>query len=119
MKNKTLITHLTRLCLCALLAGVCFSSFGQKKMFIECYNNFENKRVCDTTYEYFRSDTSVIHIIYADSLDIMKYSKAIKVISGYGYEGYFDLENNVQIFIRYKNKWLEINRRRIWKIQTD
>jgi hypothetical protein len=34
MKNKTSITHLTRLCLCALLAGVYSLSFGQKIQFI-------------------------------------------------------------------------------------
>lgn len=34
MKNKISITHLTRLCLCALLAGVYSFSFGQKIQFI-------------------------------------------------------------------------------------
>jgi len=29
MKNKTSITHLPRLCLCALLAVVCFKSYSQ------------------------------------------------------------------------------------------
>lgn len=29
MKNKTSITYLTRLCLCALLAVVCFKSYSQ------------------------------------------------------------------------------------------
>ena len=29
MKNKNSITHLTRLCLCALLAVVCFNSYSQ------------------------------------------------------------------------------------------
>ncbi len=37
MKNKTSITHLTRLCLCALLAGVYSFSFGQTVDSVKVY----------------------------------------------------------------------------------
>lgn len=37
MKNKTSITHLTRLCLCALLAGVYSFSYGQTVDSVKVY----------------------------------------------------------------------------------
>jgi len=62
MKNKTSITHLTRLCLCALLAGVLFISCKDQPSFVEQIGKDFREVQSEFEKGYKQQDTSWISI---------------------------------------------------------
>jgi hypothetical protein len=63
MKNKTSFTHITRLCLCALLAGVYSFSFGQT------FNPFTDCGTWAQSKEYITNWVSIDTINYCEKCD--------------------------------------------------
>ena len=100
-----------------LLSNVFISNAQNRKAII---THWESNNTTDTTYMYFKSDTIKIQLIYMDSLNYVKYAKAIYVKSGYGLDdfiGFFDAEIKEQYFIISKNKYIEIKEDKIWHIR--
>ena len=100
-----------------LLANIFISNAQNLKAIIQ---HWESDNTTDTTWMYFKSDTSQIQLIYVDSLNYIKYAKAIHVKSGYGLDiivGFFDAEIKEQYFIISENKYIEIKADKIWQVR--
>lgn len=63
MKNKTLNTYLTRLCLCALLASSALFSYSQKIDTIKCIILF-----CDTARNYYAHEYYTLDTCLSDTI---------------------------------------------------
>ena len=68
---------------------------------------------------YFKSDTTQVQLIF-DSLNYVKYAKAIHIKSGYGIDifvGFFEAEIKEQYFIISEKKYIEIKADKIWQVR--
>lgn len=116
MKNFKLLTK-TAIVGYILLANVFISNAQNRKAIIQ---HWESDNTTDTTWMYFKSDTTQIQLIYIDSLNYVKYEKAIHVKSGYGLDifvGFFDAEIKEQCFIVSEKKYIEIKADKIWQVR--